>query len=87
MTKKTFKFYADPGHGWLAVKRDALFDLGVADKITMYSYQRGATVYLEEDCDMVTFVHALQARGVVVEFQEKSVYRYSLIRSYDRFKV
>lgn len=61
-----YKFYEDPGHGWLAVKRVELVALDIADKITPYSYQRGATVYLEEDCDADIFI---KAKGGHVEYE------------------
>lgn len=80
------KFYADPGHGWGAVKRKVLDQLGISDKITAYSYQKGGTVYLEEDLDLNTLVQALKAQGHTVEFKEKHTNRYSPIRSYDNFK-
>lgn len=34
-----FQFYADPGHGWVEVKRELLKELGIEDKISSYSYQ------------------------------------------------
>ena len=79
------KFYADPGHGWGAVKRKVLDQLGIADKITAYSYQKGQTVYLEEDCDLSTLVTALALKGETVQYKEKHTNKYSPIRSYDRF--
>lgn len=55
-----YKLYSDPGHGWLAVKRAELIKLDILSKITHCSYQSrsGKTVYLEEDCDLSTFVYA-----------------------------
>lgn len=82
----TLKFYSDPGHGWLAVKRRALTDLGIADKISAYSYTRGDTVYLEEDCDAAVLVQAFKARGVSVKFDCRDSNRTSPIRSYDRYR-
>jgi hypothetical protein len=79
------KFYSDPGHGWAAVKRKLLDELAITDKITYFSYQRGATVYLEEDCDLSTLITAVKARGDTIEFVEKSSNKYSSIRSYDHF--
>jgi hypothetical protein len=40
------KFYRDAGHGWLAVKKSVLTDLGILDKISTYSYESpsGGTV-------------------------------------------
>jgi hypothetical protein len=40
-TKKVVrKFHQDPGHGWLCVKIAELEALGIADKITGFSYMR-----------------------------------------------
>jgi hypothetical protein len=79
------KFYSDPGHGWGAVKRQVLFDLGIADKISLYSYQKGDTVYLEEDCDLAELVRALKLKGETVEWDERTTNDYSPIRNYARF--
>jgi hypothetical protein len=38
----TTKFYSDAGHGWYAVKIKTLVMLGIADKISSYSYRVGA---------------------------------------------
>jgi hypothetical protein len=80
------KFYADPGHGWGAVKRKVLDQLGITDKISTYSYQKGQTVYLEEDCDLSTLVTALALKGEVVQYKEKHTNKYSPIRSYEHFR-
>ena len=79
------KFYSDPGHGWGAVKRHVLTDLGIADKITRFSYQKGDTVYLEEDCDLPTLTTALSLRGIWIEHVSKHTDRRSPIRSYENF--
>lgn len=80
------KLYTDPGHGWGAVKRKVLIDLGILHKITPFSYQKGQTVYLEEDLDLATLTTALALKGVVVTYTEKnSPHKYSPIRNYDRF--
>lgn len=69
---QTFTFYSDPGHGWLAVPRNLLHELGIADEISPYSYQRLETVFLEEDCDLATFTRAMGAAGR--EFKTLEVY-------------
>ena len=81
----TLKFYSDPGHGWLAVKRKLVDELNIADQISVYSYQKGATVYLEEDCDANKVVSLLKAQGNTVTFDERSTNSRSPIRGYDRF--
>lgn len=81
------KYYTDPGHGWGAVKRQVLADLGIADKITPYSYQKGDTVYLEEDCDLPKLTAALSARGIWIEHSQKHTDRRSPIRSYQSYRI
>ena len=79
--------YADPGHAWAKVKKSTLCKLGIADKITTYSYMRGDYVYLEEDCDLSTLVLALRAAGVHFEFNEHVArFKQSKIRSYDYYR-
>ena len=56
--RRPILYLQDPGHGWFSVKRAALDALGVLDRVTPYSYQRGASVYLEEDCDAGIFLAA-----------------------------
>lgn len=75
--------YSDPGHGWAAVPLTLLQRLDLLDKITPYSYMRGKYAYLEEDCDLNTFMAAALAAGLAVEFRQYvSGYRRSRIRGY-----
>lgn len=78
-----FPFYTDPGHGWLKVPISLLRELGIESRITRYSYRRGDHAYLEEDCDAMTFIKAMEARGRKVEFDEHSSNRESVIRGYE----
>ena len=80
-------FHVDAGHGWMAVKRAELKRLGILDKITPYSYQRGGTVYLEEDCDAATFMDAKTEVGETVtkDNLRESYQDRSPIRSYGHF--
>ena len=55
---KTYIWAIDAGHEWLAVKKQELVDLGIAHKISAYSYEKGATAYLEGDCDAALFFEA-----------------------------
>lgn len=57
-------FHTDPGHGWLEVQKSELKRLGIADKVSGYSYQSrdGTTAYLEEDCDASLYTRALGLR-------------------------
>jgi hypothetical protein len=85
---KTFTVivYNDPSHAWAKVRKDVLVNLGIADKITRYSYQRGDYAYLEEDCDLTTLCMALTERDTRVKFVEKRSERDSKIRSYERYE-
>jgi len=60
MTRKIYRFIEDPGHGWIEVPVSELEALGIADKITPYSYlsSDGKLAYLEEDSDLSTFARA-----------------------------
>jgi hypothetical protein len=78
--------YTDPGHGWGAVKRTVLTDLGIANRVTAYSYQRGQSVYLEEDCDLSLLIGALRERGITPVFDERHTDRRSPIRSYESYR-
>lgn len=80
------RFYSDPGHGWAAVKRSLLMDLGIATRITPYSFEKGQTVYLEEDQDMNTFLTALSTqRQQGVQYVVKHTNGRSPIRNYNRY--
>lgn len=84
---KPVTYYTDPGHGWIAVKRAELERLGIAGRISPYSYQRGATAYLEEDCDASIYFAAVRAEiGREPDFVEKHTNGRSPIRSYETFK-
>lgn len=61
--KQEFYFYTDPGHGWLDVPRALLHELGIAERVSRYSYQRGDSVFLEEDCDYSLFRKAMMDAG------------------------
>ena len=81
-----YYFYSDPGHGWLAVNYDELVELGIQDKISSYSYVKGNTVYLEEDCDMAVFMNAMEAKGVHIRIHTvNEPNKDSLIRSFARY--
>jgi len=88
MTKEKFKFYADPGHGWLAVRRELIANLGLLEEITPYSYQKGGTVYLEEDQDAVTFLSVWGATNGPDSYyvEHKHSNKRSPIRNYEGFK-
>jgi hypothetical protein len=83
---KTFTVYTDPTHGWVKVPVTLLDTLGIADKITRFSYRRGAYAYLEEDLDMCTFASAYRIKyGTGPQWVSKHANKSSKIKSYSAF--
>lgn len=86
----TFIVHTDAGHGWIAVKRKLLLAMGILGHVSAYSYQRGATVYLEEDCDAPLFLQRYQAiykRSAPLAERFGEIPDRSPIRSYQRFQL
>ena len=79
----SYKFYTDSGHGWLEVPLAELRELGIADKISGYSYIRGDFAYLEEDRDAGIFD---QSKGPE-SYPVKEVYEdgRSIIRTFEPY--
>ena len=65
-----YDLISDAGHGWLEVPRKELFELGIENMISSYSYENDGFVYLEEDDDMNVFLQAKQKRGENVDIRE-----------------
>ena len=88
--------YSDSGHGWAKVARKLIDQLQLS--ISSYSYQRGAYVYLEEDCDLSKFCVAYEReittyseplkRWVVkpITFKELHTNKTSKIRGYESYR-
>ena len=85
MSKLSLNFYCDPGHGWVKVPIKTLLKLGIADKISRYSYQRGLYAYLEEDCDLNMLFAAADKAGISITLKEFHTNKTSKIRSYDNY--
>ena len=84
---KTYIWAVDAGHEWLAVKKQELTDLNIADKITEYSFVKGETVYLEGDCDAATFIEAYTAKnGVAPKTKQGKHWDVQPCRSFARYK-
>ncbi len=84
--KMVFNFHSDAGHGWLAVKKDLVRELGLISQISQFSYMQGLSVYLEEDCDMGRFINAFTLRfGFAPGIKELDSKDNSPIRSMKRF--
>jgi hypothetical protein len=64
---KTYVWANDGGHAWLSVGIAEIIRLGIQGKISSFSYVKGSTAYLEEDCDAAHFINAKQALGETVE--------------------
>jgi len=83
-----FNFYEDPGHGWMKVPLATLVELGIADKISSYSYMRNESAYLEEDCDASVFFNAWRAKyGVDPKLVRCFTNNQSRIRNYRSYRV
>jgi hypothetical protein len=87
MAKKiSIKVFADPGHSWARFPKDKLVTLGIADKISTFSYQNGTNAFLEEDCDLSVLVVALRDRGYEIKFNESHANKQSKIRNYSTYR-
>lgn len=78
-------YYNDPGHGWVKVKRDLLDRLGIAEKVSPYSYEYGDHAYLEEDCDTTLLLNTLDERGIKWELIRHYSNKQSRIRGYNSY--
>ena len=87
MTKKvSIKVFGDPGHAWARVAKSKLVSLGIADKISTYSYMNGSNAFLEEDCDLSVLIGALRESGYEIKFNESHTDRQSKIRNYSTYR-
>jgi hypothetical protein len=86
---KSITIYTDPSHGWAKVTLKELSRLNILDKISSYSYihKNGLNAYLEEDCDLSTYLKALDAKGIKFRIIEKNANKSSKIRSYARYQL
>lgn len=83
------QFTSDPGHGWLHVKRAVAKQImgKKFNQLTFFSYQRGQTIYLEEDQDANLFLECAKEKNIDIEISPKYTERYSQIRSYEPLNV
>ena len=87
MTKKiSIKVFADPRHAWARFPKANLMELGIANKISTYSYQNGTNAFLEEDCDLPVLLNALRQRGYEIKFNESHANKQSKIRNYSTYR-
>jgi len=83
----TVQIFEDPGHGWARVPKQRLQRLGIADRISIYSYQNGTNAFLEEDCNLGVLISALRERGYKICFRTHHTNRSSKIRSFDTYRL
>lgn len=81
-------WHSDPGHAWLEVDREMLDRLGLAERISSYSYEGalGSKVYLEEDVDAGILIRELLRLGYTLGYTDKSSAHKSWVRNLNRFK-
>lgn len=85
--KLTLTQHIDPAHGWLAVPRSLIEELGIGSYISIYSYEDAAgTVYLEEDADEPVFIAAAEDAGWDLRFTIEETDGLSPIRRLPRCK-
>ena len=78
---RIFILHSDPGHAWLAVPMSYLMQLGIVHEISSFSYMKGRTAYLEEDCDAADFWEAWEKRhGMEPRVRESFSNRPSKVR-------
>ena len=59
---RTFTLITDPGHGWLKVHLNDIYDINLhPTEFSSYSYRDGDWMYLEEDLDAGTFLSHYEA--------------------------
>lgn len=85
MKTMTLNYYQDPGHGWVKIPIKTLDKLGIADKISHYSYMRDKFAYLEEDCDLGLLFKTCDALGITIKLREFNSNKSSKIRNYDSY--
>lgn len=85
---RNFTWLQDPGHSWLSVPIAYLMNVCNKEdiaRISAYSYIKGKSVYLEEDCDAVIFIDAWKRKYNTFHYSFGITEKRSPIRSYDRF--
>jgi hypothetical protein len=83
MILNSYIVYTDRGHAWIEVNKKELKDLGLLDKISALSYQKGDKIYLEEDVDGTMFLNTIKG----TEFELDEIYEeVSRVRKYKPYK-
>ena len=85
MKTYNFTFHTDPSHGWIEVPMTTILALGLAGKISPYSYKDRAKAYLEEDCDAGLLYEAIKASGDEIKLDYKHTDGDCFVRNLPRF--
>ena len=83
---RVFTYLQDAGHGWFSVPikyLQAVMSDAEIRNISPFSYTKGKSVYLEEDCDAGLFISAWKALIPEFKYEVKYTER-SPVRSYSR---
>lgn len=80
-----YTYHQDPGHGWLEVPVQELKDLGIAQRITAYSYMKGDKAFLEEDLDAGTFLDMREKVNKHIELKNEFTNDRSFIRNFPSY--
>jgi hypothetical protein len=81
----SYVYHQDSGHGWLAVPIQELRDLGIAERITSWSYINKETAFLEEDLDLGTFLEMRSKVNLNVQLIDRYVDGLCDIRNYPSY--
>lgn len=83
----TLDYVQDPGHGWISADIHQIQSLGLAEKISRYSYRDGDLAWLEEDCDGPIFIRALEKAGIPFRVVETHTRGDAFIRRLPQFTI
>lgn len=78
--------HIDPAHSWLAVPRDLIARLGLAERVSSCSYADDFNVYLEEDDDMPLFEKAAVSSAIDYFVEELHSNELSVVRTMRRYR-
>lgn len=80
-----YKFFQDPGHGWVEVPLAELRRLKIDGQISPHSFRNGHYAYLEEDCDFSAWAKAKRAAGEEFDIVELHTNNDSIVRRFQSF--
>jgi hypothetical protein len=78
-----YNYHQDPGHGWIEVPIEELTRLKITP--SAYSFRKGETAYLEEDCDAGAWARAKRLAGEAFTLVDIHTTHDHPIRTYQPF--